>query len=452
MDDMSHSWDDLISEILSMLVYGWSWHEIVYKQRVGPYEKNPKYRSKHTDGRIGWRKIPIRAQETLLRWSFQDDGSIQAMIQLAPPKYQTTVIPIDKSLLFRTTSVKNNPEGRSILRNAYRSWYMKKRLEEYEGIGVERDLAGLPVGKLPASYFNSTNPKESQMLEGFRKMVRSVRRDEQEGVLIPQDFDQDTKQPLFDFQLLASAGSRQFDTNAIIQRYEQRMLMTSLADFILVGHEDVGSYAMVTDKSGMFRTTVNSFAQSIAEVFNRYAIPRLFAINGWKLDELPQIVPNNVDPPNLTELAGFMTAMAQTGITWFPDPELEGFIRDAAGLPQLSKDMEQVREFQQKQNEIMQIAQQQLGMVQMKQQAEMGAQQVAAGPEDPNQQAQQKQELHGVKMQGAQQQNQIAAAKGQEQLNFQRAQNKQKLGQNRDRHQLQMSQARKKAQKPPPRK
>jgi len=231
--------------------------------------------------------------------------------------------------------------------------------------------------------------------------------------------------------------------------------MTSLADFIMVGHEQVGSYAMHTDKSGMFRTTVNSFAQSIAEVFNRYAIPRLFALNGWKLDELPQIVPNNVDPPDLAELSGFMTAMAQAGITWFPDPELEAFVRDAADLPELSKEMEQVREYQQKQNEIMMIAQQQLGMVQMQQQAEMGAQQVAAGPADPAQQAQQDQQLHGAKMQGLQQQNQLSAAKGKQQLQFGAQANKQKLQQSDQLHRAKLSgvkAAAKKtaAKKPPP--
>jgi hypothetical protein len=36
MNDMSHSWDDFIGEVLSMLAYGWSWHEIVYKRRLGP--------------------------------------------------------------------------------------------------------------------------------------------------------------------------------------------------------------------------------------------------------------------------------------------------------------------------------------------------------------------------------------------------------------------------------
>ena len=35
-DDMSHSWDDFIGEVLSMLTYGWSWHEIVYKSGSVP--------------------------------------------------------------------------------------------------------------------------------------------------------------------------------------------------------------------------------------------------------------------------------------------------------------------------------------------------------------------------------------------------------------------------------
>jgi hypothetical protein len=53
------------------------------------------------------------------------------MVQMAPPRYQTTVIPIEKSLLFRTSIAKGNPEGVSLLRTAYRSWYFKKRLEEF---------------------------------------------------------------------------------------------------------------------------------------------------------------------------------------------------------------------------------------------------------------------------------------------------------------------------------
>ena len=57
MDDMQNTWTDTISEILSFLAYGWSFHEIVYKRRMGK-TKNRKTSSKYSDGLIGWQKIP----------------------------------------------------------------------------------------------------------------------------------------------------------------------------------------------------------------------------------------------------------------------------------------------------------------------------------------------------------------------------------------------------------
>src|SRR5690554_404643 len=84
MEDMSMTWEDTISEILSMLVYGWSYHEIVYKIRAGD-SLDPSRRSRFADGRIGWRKLPIRAQESLYEWIFDEAGGIRGMVQQAPP-------------------------------------------------------------------------------------------------------------------------------------------------------------------------------------------------------------------------------------------------------------------------------------------------------------------------------------------------------------------------------
>lgn len=374
MNDMSHTWDEFVAEVATMNIYGWSWHEIVYKKRIGPWESDSKKRSKYTDGRIGWRKIPIRSQETWLRWVFDESGGVKAMVQLAPPTYKLTVIPIEKSLLFRTTTTKNNPEGRSLLRNAYRPWYMKKRLEEIEGIGVERDLAGLPIAKIPASYLNAKAGSDQQkMVEAFRKMVRSVRRDEQEGIILPQAFDPDTNQPLFGFELLTSGGGRTFNTNEIINRYEQRMLMSVLADFIMVGHSGTGSYALHTDKTGLFRASMNSITRSIANTLNSHAIPRLFAINGWKTDELPKFVPGDIDPPDLNQLSSFMNSMSAAGVNWFPDEELEKFLRTAARLPEMGEEAEGVKEQMTRQSLIIQMAQQKLQAIQLEQQAAQGA-------------------------------------------------------------------------------
>lgn len=338
-DDMSHPWEDFIGEALTCLPFGWSWHEIVYKRRGGPWERNPKLKSKYSDGLVGWRKLPLRSQDTLLRWVFDDTGGVQGMIQLGPPDYQTRPLPIERSLLFRFGPHKGNPEGRSLLRNAYRSWYFKKRFEEFEAIGVERDLAGLPMVKVPSSYLKAKpGTDQAKMIDAFRKMIRSIRRDEQEGVIFPTAFDAETKQPLFDFELLGSGGARQFSTDTIIQRLEQRMLMTVLADFIMVGHTQTGTYNMHLDKTGMFKAALNSVTKMIADVMNRHAIPRLFLANGWKPANLPQLVADDVDSPDLTQLAQFLGATSQLGFTWGPDADLEKWLRSAAGMPQLGED------------------------------------------------------------------------------------------------------------------
>jgi len=120
MDDMSHSWHELIIAILSFLPFGWSFFEIVYKQRKGPDQKDPAKRSKFNDNKIGWRKIVMRAQDSLWQWQFDETGGIKAMVQRDPTTGRLNVIPIEKALLFRTTSARGNPEGRSILRSSLR--------------------------------------------------------------------------------------------------------------------------------------------------------------------------------------------------------------------------------------------------------------------------------------------------------------------------------------------
>jgi hypothetical protein len=351
MEDMASPWGDFIMEVLSCLPYGFAWHEIVYKKRDGLYAKDGAHRSKFTDGKIGWRKMPLRSQDTWLRWIFEDNGDVKAFVQLAPPTFKTTYIPIEKSLLFRYKTFKGNPEGVSMLRQAYRPWFMKKRIEEFEAIGVERDLAGLPVIKVPAKYLKAkSGTDEYKAVQGFTKMAKSLRRGESEGVVFPLEFDQDSKQPMFSIELLGSPGGRQFNTNEIIQRYEERILQTMLADWLLVGHDGgTGSYSMHVDKTGIFRTALNSITQMIADVLNRHAIPRLFELNGWRPESLPKIVPSDVDAPDITQLSQFMSQMAGIGLNWFPDADLENMLRKAARLPVLDEDeMERRRMLQQK--------------------------------------------------------------------------------------------------------
>jgi hypothetical protein len=332
--DMSHTPEQFLAECLSFLPWGWSLHEIVYKQRLGPNQTDPSKRSQYDDGRIGWRKFAIRSQDTLLKWEIDDaDGSVRGMWQQLPTTGKLVFIPIEKSLLFRTTSRKGNPEGRSILRNAVRPWHFRKHIETIEGIGVERDLAGLPVLYAPSQIMlDNASPAEKTLYSQLKRIIRNIKRDEQEGLIIPGDRD-DKGNRRYELTLLSTGGQRQFDTNTIVTRYAQQLAMTVLADFVLLGHEKVGSFALSSDKTGMFTFALNTWAAEIAGVLNRYAVPRLMALNGMDPRRRPTFQPGEVQAPDLGALADYVTKLAGSGVPLFPDPELEGYLRRVAKLP-----------------------------------------------------------------------------------------------------------------------
>nr|UVY33133.1 MAG: Protein of unknown function (DUF935) [Bacteriophage sp.]UWG81129.1 MAG: Protein of unknown function (DUF935) [Bacteriophage sp.] len=348
MHDMQDTWTDTISEILSFLTYGWSFHEIVYKRRMGK-TRDQKTRSKYNDGLIGWRKLPIRAQETLYQWEYDEEDNLIAMTQLPPPNYGLITIPMDKAMLFRTKSRKGNPEGRSILRNAYRSWYFKRRIQEYEGIGIERDLAGLPVFTAPEdiAIWDEDDPDMVKLRTGMEAMVQKIRVDELAGIVKPHGFE---------FELLNSGGSKQFDTNAIIQRYDTGMAMTVLADFIFLGHQQVGSFALSSDKTELFSMAIGAYLDIICETFNSQGIPQLIDVNGSHFDgitDYPKLAHGDIENADIQKLAAYIKDMTGVGIL-VPDDGLEDYVREAAGLPERTSDTRTIddkRVKQQNQNE-----------------------------------------------------------------------------------------------------
>lgn len=289
ISSMSHSWSDFIAEVLSMFVYGWSYFEQVFERS--------------DDGKIVWKKIPIRAQESLDRWEFDESGGIKGMWQRPSPRYESIYLPMMKCLLFRTKPNKDNPEGKSILRTAFRPWFFRKNLQELEGIGLERDLAGIPVMTCPEGFNIASVATEDQLaIKWAKDIVSNLRNDEQAGVLLPAGWK---------LELLASPGKKQFDTSAIINRYSKEIAVTVLAQFILLGMERTGSYALATQQTDMFYLSLEGWGNSIASTINRYAIPTLFGLNGIssKLRPLPYIVHSMIGRPTLKDLSTYVSSL-----------------------------------------------------------------------------------------------------------------------------------------------
>ena len=328
MDDMENTWASTICDIISMMVYGFSFHEIVYKVRRGPFEKDPRYKSKYSDARIGWRKIPIRSQDSLLEWEFDDEGNTVAFVQQAEPNYNIVRIPISKGILFRTTTTRENPEGKSLLRNAYRPWYFKKHFEEIEGIGIERDLAGFPVLTAPegVDIWSNDDPAMMAIRNSAESVVKNVRRDSEEGLILPFGWD---------LKLLASSSSRQIDVGATIDRYDKRIAMTLLSDIVLMGDKS-GSFALADTKESMLAAALQSHLENIADTFNGKAIPDLFYLNNFDgLTDFPKLVPGQIQTPSLKEVALIMRAV---GFDVTKDLEVNNCIRRMLSFPEITEE------------------------------------------------------------------------------------------------------------------
>ena len=333
-EDMEETWSDTLSEILSFLVFGFSTHEITYKIRRGPEQEDKRFKSRFRDNRIGWRGFPIRSQESLSEWDIDEtDGSIIGFYQAPPPNFDTRYIPKDKMLLFRADAHKGNPEGRSILRNSYISYFYKKKITLYEGVGVSRDLAGLPCLEVPLQILSSNaSSGEKAVLASMKDLVQRVGRDEYEGLVIPSETLADGTPSGYRLKLLSAGGRRPIDVNEIIKRYESRIAMSMLGEFILLGSESVGSFALADSKTALFAQALGTYLDSIAGIINNEAIPRLMRLNNFPEACYPKLAYDDIETPDLAALSSSLASLVGAGVLT-PDDKLEEYVREYGNLP-----------------------------------------------------------------------------------------------------------------------
>ena len=308
---MSSNWNDHVSETLTMLPFGYSPFEIVYDR---------------VDGKIVWRKFALRGQDTIFQWVIDAHGGIEGLVQMGAPVYKPVTIPIDKMVLYRTRVEKNNPEGRSILRTAWVPYYYVKNIMQIEAIGIERDLAGLPVITLPKGADTNESDSSSDYSKAA-KIVRNVRNDEQAGLVLPSEE--------WKFELASTGGTRSFDTDKIIKRYESRILMSCLAQFLNLGQDQVGTQALSKDLTDFWGMSVNATADIISDTHTKYAVTRLLALNGMDMEgiRLEHTPAGDID---LGVLGDFFQKIGNK-VTWLPSDEV--WLRGVANLPEADVDL-----------------------------------------------------------------------------------------------------------------
>lgn len=315
MKDMEHSWLEFIRNISSFVPKGFAVVEIVKRRRL----KSKK--SRYNDGRIGIKKLAFRSQDTISGWEYSKSGrdfeGVWQRVQkptgkspqkpyeipnLVNGKYEI-LIPKDKILLFRNNPDKDNPQGNSPLNSVYEAWRYKKAFEETEANGVSADMNGFRVLYLPIQYLTpNASDDDKAALKYYKNAMRNIHIGKESGLILPQ-FRDESGNKAFEFEVKSITGTKSYDVNKIIGRYVKEILTALYADFLIMGQEGGGSFALSESKLQVVRMVIESKLNEIKNVLNHYLIPRIYEWNNMETEVYPEFVYGKISDISLDEFS-----------------------------------------------------------------------------------------------------------------------------------------------------
>jgi len=350
MNDMEQPWSEFIRDVLSANIFGFSVHEKVYRKR---FKANG---SMYDDGIIGWKKLPIRVQESISKFIFSEDGNeivgVQQNLAYITDTYNRFSsrgnlinLPRSKFLLFRTGKHRGDPFGKSPLRDAYLAWRFLTVLEEIEATGVAKDLNGLPVLMLPAQYLAADAPPEVQAIrQYYENVMRNIQMNEQSAVILPQVIDPESKQPMFKLDLLSVDGKKNFDISKIKEYYKTLIFVSLFADILIQGTTSTGSFALGTLKNSLSAAYAERLIANIAETLQNDLIRQTYALNNWDTSRIGRLDTDGIEPADLETLGKFLQRVASTSLIE-KDREVLNLVRESLGIDPRPEDEEPREEY-----------------------------------------------------------------------------------------------------------
>lgn len=318
------------------------------------------------DGRklITLRRIGLRLPRTIHRWITRPEdlnndllgagwgtGSLNGDELLALEHYRASVgdyvlLPRQDLVYYRLGIEGDNWEGISLLRPAYKAWYIKDKIERLDAQGIEREAVGLPVVFPPKG--GATTPEQLNSLE---EKLGLLRRGELAYLIMPgPSAETDTESGwTFKIEGLGGAGSGgKRDAQPSLQYWRDAISAAFVQEFMRLGQGGGGSKGAMSTaevQDDPFAAAVTAMAVPIiAEALQ--VIARRFVTLNYGADKPIPGLTMSLSEGDLAALVTFVSDLV-TAQVLFPDDELEDFMRQRGKLPPADKAAREERKAQQ---------------------------------------------------------------------------------------------------------
>lgn len=321
--DMSNSFNSFILNSISMAEYGFSVSEIVFKKRQGKTD-NPSTSSLYNDGLFGISKLAPRWQNSISKWDIEDNGDITNVYQKGKLGQDEIKIPYKKVLHCVMNGYNGNPEGESVLRGTFISYYYKKNIERIQRETFERGFSGILDIQVPPRYMSKRNntPEGLEVRSQLESFMKNVKQGKEAGIIRP--FSKD-----FNIELIQGKTGTGLDPDKMIERYNTEIVMCLLADSFMGQSKVYQSKEGSGIKSRLYKSFIGIMLDEIKEQINKKLIPMIFEINNLDEEYMPSLDYGNLDDLDLQAMSWFIQSVAKNGgplIT--PTYELNNYLLD----------------------------------------------------------------------------------------------------------------------------
>lgn len=303
-----------ISEALTAIDFGHSVFEPVEKIVLD----HPKFGSYHTI-----KTLAFRSQRTLERFNLAPDtGELLSITQLAYGDLMRYVdIPAEALLLFSIDREGANYEGISMLRPCYGPWFRKNEYLKLNAIGIEKFAVPTPLAEVPEGK------ESSNQYANLIECLEAYTTHQNNYLTYPAGW-----------KIILNANS--YDPSKVeasIDAEDRRIVKAFLANFLELGMNTTGSYAMSNNLSDFFLGSLEFIAGEIERVINQVTIPRMIRLNKGERSVYPKLKHSNISDKAGKELAEILKFLGGDTQFIIPDDDIEDHLRKRYRLPKASK-------------------------------------------------------------------------------------------------------------------
>ena len=277
--------------------------------------------------RLYYKKLAERLPKSVENWltdpQYMKDsdhpGIEQNVMSDISRKNDNSNVKIPGSKLFRYTLNQegDNYNGVSLLRPAYKHWFMKEKAYKIQLLASERNGVGLPVARHVEE--GDINAEEKAQIVDTLKGLRA---NEKAYMMEP-----------FGWEFRLETANSQFDFEPQILHHDRQIAKSVLAQFLELGVTK-GALSQSESDQNLFLKSVMANITAILEKINRELVTEIVMMNFDNVEQFPKIDVVSIERDDMTVLSGALQKLTQVGIIT-PDGETENIIRKKLNLPEV---------------------------------------------------------------------------------------------------------------------